>query len=91
MNVLDGEELDVDVSHGGVDDGTVRHSLGALGLRGRHHLFLRGLLVKDVSVRVGALCVLRFSLCELQLQNWYVEVRHDTLQYSVLPSGFLTM
>lgn len=50
LNLLYGEKLDVDVSHGGVDDGAVGHSLGALGLRGSHHLFLRGLLVKDVSV-----------------------------------------
>lgn len=39
-DLLHREKLDVDVSHSGVDDGTVRHSLGALGLRGGHHLFL---------------------------------------------------
>lgn len=61
-NLLYREELDVDVSHGGVDDGAVRHSLGALGLRGGHHLLLRRLLVKDVSVRVRALRILRFPL-----------------------------
>lgn len=40
LDLLDGEKLDVDVSHGGVDDGAVRHSLGPLGLRGRHHFLL---------------------------------------------------
>lgn len=69
INVLYGEKLDVDVSHGGVDDGAVRHSLGALSLRGSHHLFLRGLLVKDVSVRVCTLRILRLSLWELELGN----------------------
>lgn len=64
-DLLDGEELDVDVAHGGVDDGAVRHPLGALGLSGGHHLLLGRLLVEDVSVRVGALRVLGFSLCEL--------------------------
>lgn len=61
-NLLHWEKLDVDVSHGGVDDGAVRHSLGALSLCGSHHLFLRGLLVEDVSVRVCTLCILWFSL-----------------------------
>lgn len=49
-DVLHGEEFDVDVSHGGVDDGAVRHSLGALGLSGSHHFLLRGLLVEYISV-----------------------------------------
>lgn len=40
LDLLDGEELDVNVSHGGVDDGAVRYSLGPLGLRGCHHFLL---------------------------------------------------
>lgn len=59
----------MDVSHGGVDDGAVGHSLGALSLRGGHHFFLRGLLIEDVSVRVRALCVFRFPLRELKLRE----------------------
>lgn len=57
----------MNVSHGGVDDGAVRHSLRALGLCGSHHLFLRGLLIEDVSVRVCTLRILWFPLGELKL------------------------
>lgn len=49
-DLLHWEKLDVDVSHGGVDDGAVRHPLGALGLSSCHHFFLGWLLVEDVSV-----------------------------------------
>lgn len=65
-DVLDGEQLDVDVSHGGVDDGAVRHALGALGLGGGHHLLLGRLLVVHVAVRLGALGVHRLPLGELR-------------------------
>lgn len=64
-HLLHRKKLDVDVSHGGVYDGAVRHSLGTLSLSGSHHLLLGRLLVKDVSVRVCTLCVFWFSLCEL--------------------------
>ena len=64
-HVLDWEELDVDVPHGGVDDGAVRHPLGALGLCGGHHLLLGRLLVEHVAVRLCALGVHRLPPGEL--------------------------
>ena len=72
----------MDVSHGGVDDRAVRHPLWSFGLGSGHHLLLRGFLVEDVSIGVGALGVLRLPLCELSRnQSEYLQktVRQQSL------------
>lgn len=63
--ILHWEELQVNVPHGGVDDGAVRHSLGALGLGGGHDLLLGWLFVEDVPVRIGTFGIFWFPLSEL--------------------------
>lgn len=64
--ILNRKKLDMNISHACVDNGTIRNSFGTFCLGSSHDLFFRRFLIKDISVRICALCIFWFTFSKLK-------------------------